>query len=178
MIGRNIICRLFPINLIRRDGHKRTKETRKKAEQSLSDSAFVPVCTFVRDELSIELAITDRFRKSCKKGKVWNTPAMFTALKNAAYGFDDTKAMSPGGIDGIFLLTRAYYPPNEMMRKLFDRFIDKPGSGVEEIANALECPLSELLPVRLVSHHLRLLGLLKCTPNRQILVLVDYDDTK
>ncbi len=157
---------------------KALKKLVKQAEKSLSEEAFVSVCTFTRDELSIELAITDRFRKTCKKGKIWNRPAMYTALKNAAYGFDETKAMSPGGADGIFLLTRTYSPPNEMMRKLYDQFIDKPGSGAEEIANALECPLSELLPVRLVSHHLRLLGLLKCSPNRQILVLVDYDDTK
>lgn len=157
---------------------KELKKRVQEAEKSLSDATYVSVCTFARDELSIELAITDRFKKKCKKGKIWNRPAMYTALKNAAYGYDETKAMSQGGADGIFLLTRTYSPPNEMMRKLFDRFIDKPGSGAHEIANSLGSSLPDLLPVRLVSHHLRLLGLLKSSPNRQILLLVDYDDTK
>ncbi len=37
---------------------------------------------------------------------------------------------------------------------------------------------SDLIPVRLVSHHLRLLGVLKHDEKSDTLVLVDYDDTK
>jgi len=65
-----------------------------------------------------------------------------------------------------------------MMRKLFDGYIDKPGSGVEELATALECSVSELLPVRLVSHHMRLLGVLRRTDTGDWLVLVDLDVTR
>ena len=66
----------------------------------------------------------------------------------------------------------------EMMQKLFDRFLDKPDSGAKALAAALSTPLSELLPVRLVSHHMRLLGALARGPEEDWLVLVDYDCSK
>jgi hypothetical protein len=63
-----------------------------------------------------------------------------------------------------------------MMRKLFDRFLDRPGSGAETLAYALGVPLARLLPVRLVSHHMRLVGVLHRGEVADTLVLVDYDD--
>lgn len=130
------------------------------------------------DRKPIRVFITGRLKKNCSKGKVWKSKEMLTALKNASYGFDLAHARSPGGYDGIFLLTRDYKPKNEMMRKLFDRFIDKTGSGAEEVARNFGCALTELLPVRLVSHHMRLLGLLHQGSKFDDLILVDYDDTK
>jgi hypothetical protein len=62
-----------------------------------------------------------------------------------------------------------------MMTKLFDKFLDKPGSGIQTIAAALDTPVSALLPVRLVSHHLRLLGVLARKESEDRLVLVDCD---
>jgi hypothetical protein len=96
-------------------------------------------------------------------------------LKNAASGYDEQKARGVGGRDGIFLLDRAFRPANEMMRKLFDRFFDNPTSGATELAAALGVPLVALLPVRLVSHHLRLLGVLARRSDADWLVLVDCD---
>jgi len=154
------------------------KKKLKSIEIRLSEEVFVYLHTFERDGTNLHLGLTERFRKACKKGKVWNRPKMLTALKNAQYGFDEKQAMSPGGSDGIFLLTRSYTPKNEMMRKLFDRYIDKPGSGAEELAAALNSDLESLLPVRLVSHHMRLLGLLHRDKSEDTLVLVDFDDTK
>ncbi len=154
------------------------KQLVKEVEPKLSDSVFVNLHTYERNEKKLTLAITERLMRKCKKCKIWRSPQMLTALKNAEYGFDELKAMSPGGSDGIFLLTRNYKPKNQMMKKLFDRFIDKSGSGAEDIANALDTSLEDLLPVRLVSHHMRLLGLLKKNEHADILVLVDYDDTK
>lgn len=157
---------------------KELKQRLKEVEPKLFNSVFVNLHTFERNEKNLTLAITERLMRKCKKGKVWKSPQMLTALKNAGYGFDEQQAMSPGGSDGIFLLTRNYKPKNQMMIKLFERFIDKPGSGAEDIANALDTSLEDLLPVRLVSHHMRLLGLLKKDDHADILVLVDYDDTK
>jgi hypothetical protein len=154
------------------------KQLLKEVEPKLSDSVFVNLHTFERNEKKLTLAITERLMRKCKKGKVWKSPQMLTPLKNAGYGFEEQKAMSPGGSDGIFLLTRNYKPKNQMMMKLFDRFIDKPGSGAEDIAKALGTNLGDLLPVRLVSHHMRLLGLLKKNNQTDVLVLVDYDDSK
>lgn len=147
-------------------------------EDRLAQFPFVVVHEFARDGHPLRLALTERLRKACKRGRVWQSTAFLTALRNAQYGFDENKAHSPGGADGIFLLTRTHQPPNEMMRKLFDRFLDRPGSGAGEIAGALGTPLGSLVPVRLVSHHLRLLGLLQREEARDTLVLVDYDDTK
>jgi hypothetical protein len=100
---------------------------------------------------------------------------MLKALKNAAYGFDEKQARSRGGADGIFLIDRHFTPKNEMMKKLFDGFIDQPKSGVMEIAAALDIEPSVLLPVRVVSHHLRLLGVLHRASTEDWLILVDCD---
>ena len=154
------------------------KQLLKEAEPKLSESVCVNLHTFERNEKKLTLAVTERLMRKCKKGKVWKSPQMLTALKNAEYGFDDQKALSPGGSDGIFLLTRNYKPKNQMIINLFDRFIDKPDSGAIDIAKALGTKLEDLLPVRLVSHHMRLLGLLNKNVQADILVLVDYDDTK
>ncbi|TGN99759.1 hypothetical protein PN36_33795 [Candidatus Thiomargarita nelsonii] len=54
-----------------------------------------------------------------------------------AYGFDEKQARSRGGADGIFLLDRHFTPKNEMMKKLFDGFLDQPNSGIMDIAAAL-----------------------------------------
>lgn len=70
-----------------------------------------------------------------------------------------------------------YRPANAMMRKLFDRFLDRDGSGAQDLLAAMGAGLDQVVPVRLVSHHLRLLGLLQRGPQRDLLVLVD-DDTR
>ena len=147
-------------------------------EGKLTEHPFVVVHEFSRDGHPLRLALTARLRKACKRGRVWQSTAFLTAMRNAQYGFDENKAHSPGGADGIFLLTREHRPANEMMRKLFDRYLDRADSGAGEIAGVLGTPLASLIPVRLVSHHLRLLGLLHREDAQDTLVLVDYDDTK
>lgn len=154
------------------------KKLIESAEPQLADSPLVSIHTFVRDEKPLTLALTERFRRRCKKGRVWKSKVMLTAVKNAQYGFDPQHARSAGGYDGIFLLTRDHKPANEMMRKMFDKFIDKPGSEAGAIAEALGVPLPKLTPARLVSHHMRLLGLLLVGADEDTLVLVDYDDSK
>lgn len=148
------------------------------SEGDLPGRAFVIIHTFERDSRKLRLALTDRLRKACRRGRVWKSKAFLTAIKNAQYGFDESHAHSPGGSDGIFVLTRDHRPKNEMMRKVFDRFLDRPDSGVQEIAEALRCDPNSLIPVRLVSHHLRLLGVAYRADVSDTLVLIDYDDTK
>ncbi len=62
----------------------------------------------------------------CERGRIWKTPAMLSTLRNAQYGLDGARTRSRGGADGVFLLDRGYLPRNELMRKLFDRFLDRP----------------------------------------------------
>jgi hypothetical protein len=145
-------------------------------EPELAGRPFVRLHTFERDGHPLHLALTERLRRETKRGRVWKAPPFLTALKNAAYGFDGAKARSLGGADGVFLLDRAFTPKNEMMRKLFDRYLDRPEGGARELAAALGVGLERLLPVRVVSHHLRLLGVLHRGQGADWLVLVDYDD--
>ncbi|MBX7221362.1 MAG: hypothetical protein K1Y36_15540 [Blastocatellia bacterium] len=154
------------------------KEKIEAISPKLLGVPFVVAHTFCRNERNLQLALTERFRKAATKGRVWKSPAFLTALKNAAYGFDEQQSRSLGGADGVFLLDRSFKPENEMMRKIFDRFLDKPGSGAAEIAQALETEIHQLLAVRVVSHHMRLLGVLHRTPAEDFLVLVDFDTAK
>ena len=147
-------------------------------EPHLARQPFVVIHTFERNGRPLHLALTERLRKSCRRGKVWKSKAFLKTVKNAQYGFDDTRAHSPGGSDGIFVLTRDHRRPNEMMKKIFDRFLDQADSGMQEIAKRLECSETSLIPVRLVSHQMRLLGVLHRTDREDTLMLVDYDDSK
>jgi len=148
------------------------------AESQLDEHLFVVVHTFKRDGQNTAVCITDRLRKKCRKGKVWKSKCFLTALKNARYGFDEDLARSRGGRDGIFLLDRDYQPRNTMQKKLFDQYIDKSDSGIDDIVVQLDTTVDSLKPVRLVSHHMRLLGILHQENDSDWLILVDYDDTK
>jgi hypothetical protein len=144
----------------------------------LASAAFVVFHTFTRNGRDLHLAFTERFYHTCRKGKVWQSSAFLTALKNAEYGFDLQLARSRGGRDGIFLIDRAYTPKNAMMTKLFDRYLDMPARGAALAARALGTDVAHFQAARLVSHHLRLLGVLWQDVSADWLILVDYDDTK
>ncbi len=154
------------------------KERLKAIEHALTASPFVEFHAFEREGRTLRVAVTERLRKAARKEGVWRSREMLATLKNAAYGFDERRARCAGGRDGIFVLDRTFRPANEMMRKLFDRYLDKPQSGADELAEALGVPLADLLPVRLVSHHLRLLGVLARVEEADMLVLVDCDRTE
>jgi len=147
----------------------------KQIENTLDIRPFVEFHRFEREGRALHLTLTEGLRKSARKEGVWRSREMLTTLKNAAYGFDEKHARSVNGRDGIFIIDRSFRPVNAMMVKLFDRFLDKEESGVEEIALLLGVSVSELLPVRLVSHHMRLLGVLARKENADWLVLVDCD---
>lgn len=150
----------------------------KQRLEGLEDAEMAELVTFPTPFGAVTVWITARLRKACRKGKVWKSPGMLTALKNAAYGLDPTRQRSRGGADGIFLLDRAFRPENEMMRRVFDRFLDKPDPLVATIAKTFGVAPGALSPVRVVSHHLRLLGVLTRQPAAAQLVLVDYDETE
>ncbi len=115
----------------------------KAIEGTLADAPFVEFHAFERDGRTLHVAVTDRLRKCARKQGMWRSREMLASLKNAAYGFDEHLARSGGGRDGIFRMDRTFRPANEVMRKLFDRFLDKPDSGAEDIAAALGTPLRE-----------------------------------
>lgn len=147
-------------------------------EHQLEGSPFVVACTFERNGQKLNVALTDRLRRACKRGRVWKSKAFLTAFKNAAYGFDPSHAASPGGSDGIFVLTRDHVPKNTMMTKIFDQFLDTANGSCDTLAAHLGVNKHTLVPVRLVSHHMRLLGVLLTARDEDLLVLVDYDDSK
>jgi hypothetical protein len=157
---------------------KECKQRITEAEQLLARSQLVEVARFTTPHGMLALAITDKFRKRCKKGKVWKTPAMLTAVKNAAYGFDSMVPRSRGGSDGIFCIDREYRPENSMMQKIFNQFLDKPDPLVAGLERELGAPKDRWTPVRLVSHHMRLLGVLIPLGSHSILALIDFDQNK
>jgi len=127
---------------------------------------------------AIDVFLTERLIKRCRKAKVWKSRAMLSTLKNVQYGFCLQNSRSRGGIDGIFRLDRHFKPANSMMKKLFDQFLDKPSPLKEKIQSTFSISSEKWIPVRLVSHHLRLLGVIICLENSQVLVLVDCDCEK
>ena len=147
-------------------------------EATLDADPLVELCGLETPHGDLSVVISDRFRRACRKGKVWKSNAMLTALKNAAYGLDRERTRSRGGADGIFLLDRDYRPANEMMRKIFDRFLDKPDPLVAVIAERYGVSPGAMVPVRVVSHHMRLLGVFIDEGSRGRIIIVDFDDTK
>jgi hypothetical protein len=147
-------------------------------EPQLQGAPFVRLHTFERNGRPLNLALTDHLYRACRKGKLWQSKAFLTAIKNAEYGFDPDLARSRSGRDGIFLLDRTYMPKNAMMTKLFDHYLDRPERGADQLATALGTTVEQLQAARLVSHHLRLLGVLWQQTQADWLILVDYDDTK
>lgn len=146
-------------------------------EELFESDIAVELCHFDTPHGKLVLSLTERLRHSCRKGKVWKSNAMLTALKNTQYGFDRTRTRSRGGADGVFLLDRTFEPRNEMMRKIFDRFLDKPDPLVAQLSARFAVAAEEFVPVRVVSHHLRLLGVLIEREEAAQLVLVDFDDS-
>jgi hypothetical protein len=148
------------------------------AEGELAETQVALFADFRTPHGALRVSVTDRLRRKSRKSRVWKSPAMLTALKNSSYGFDPKAARSRGGADGIFSVDRSFKPPNAMMSKLFAQFLDKPDPLVEVLVGYLGKPSTEWFTVRLVSHHLRLLGVLAASSSGAHLVLVDYDDDK
>lgn len=155
--------------------NKEIKAQLKERELTLKEQGIILFAK--NDEYPTEVYLTSLFLKKCRKGKIWNTPQLLSTLQNCWYGVDMKRLKSPGGKDGIFMLDRDFTPRNEMQRKIFDQFIDKPNSGFEELCQFLKCQKEEVIAVRVVHHHMRLLGILQHNPNTGLsrVVLVDFD---
>lgn len=147
-------------------------------ESQLESETVVLFSTSTVNDRELQVYLTPQLKKSCKRKRIWKSAPFFITLKNTKYGITPLQSRSRGGRDGVFQLDRAFRPWNEMQRKIFDRFIDRKNSGFGEILAALGLPKSEVQAVRVVSHHMRLLGIHHPGANRDIIVLVDFDDTK
>ena len=154
------------------------KERIAACETTLQTSLFVE---FERQPVAGKTQVTyltSALLKKCKKGRVWKSQAFLITLKNSKYGFDELQSRSVSGRDGIFLVDRHFVPRNSMQKKIFDQFMDKDSSDFTKLVAALQLHPGELKAVRVVSHHLRLLGFMEIRKNENILVLVYYDDEK
>jgi len=143
------------------------------AEARLAAAEFTALRPSERDGRTLTVVLTRRLHRIAKRARLWPSTALLVTLKNAGYGFDPVRARSVGGRDGIFLLDRTV--DNPMTRKLYAKFLDREDSGAAELAEYLEAPLASLQAVRLVSHHLRLLGVLHRDEAADWLALVDLD---
>jgi len=154
------------------------KEKLQVAEVVLDKEPLAFFAEFDTPYGMLKVSVTERLRRKCRKGRVWKSVAMLTALKNSVYGFDAKAPRSRGGADGIFCVDRNYRPANSMMKKLYDKFLDKPDPLVPILATELGSPPKDWVPIRLVSHHMRLLGVISLKPNTSHMVLIDYDNEK
>ncbi|WAS96494.1 hypothetical protein [Nannocystis punicea] len=143
------------------------------AEERLTTDEFAELPAAERDGRTIRVVLTRRFLKAARRARIWRGSALAITLKNARYGFDPTRARSLGGRDGVYLLDRTV--DNSMTRKIYGQFLDRPDSGVAEVARFLAATPAELQAIRLVSHHLRLLGVLYRGASADWLVIVDFD---
>ncbi len=154
------------------------KKKLTEVENRLVEQPVVELMTFDTPHGQMKVFVTDRLRRKCRRGGVWKSSEMLTAVKNVAYGFDAKASRSRGGADGIFCLDRNFKPTNPMIKKLFAQVIDKPGPLVSTIEDILKFRIKDCIPVRVVSHHMRLLGVLSVSSSQSQLVLVDYDNNK
>ena len=159
----------------RRLADMRTALESIEPELKQGSRSFVLLRQFERNGRMLELLLAPRLYRAARKARVWKARALLGTLRNASYGFDRDRSRSRGGSDGIYVLDRDHVPKNEMMRKIFDRFLDDPASGVEDVAAALGVRVEDLIAVRLVSHQLRLVGVLHRSEAVDRLVLVDVD---
>ncbi len=129
------------------------KEKLRGAERVMESQPLALFAEFDTPYGELKVTVTERLRRKCRKGRVWKSAAMLTALKNAVYGFDAKAPRSRGGADGIFCVDRSYRPANSMIKKLFDKFLDRSDPLVPILAEELGSPPEDWVPVRLVSHH-------------------------
>jgi len=127
------------------------------------------------DDRILHVCLTAQLKTRCRRGRVWKSVPFLTALKNTAYGLRPERTRSRGGADGIFRLDRSFHPPTSMMKKVFDRFLDRPDG--EALAAHLNTRPDALSAIRVVSHHMRLLGV-HVSGRHDWIVLVDYDNEK
>jgi hypothetical protein len=149
------------------------REALEEAEGRLAGEAYVALRPVVRDGRTIHVVLTARFHKLARRARLWKSPAILTALRNAGYGFDPAHPRSLGGRDGVFLIDRGVEGP--MTRKLYAGFLDRPNSGAAQLASYLGASLEQLQAVRVVSHHLRLLGVMHRRPTADWIAIVDFD---
>ena len=145
-------------------------------EHEIVETHLTHCCHIVNDGRSLHVYITNRLVS--KLGRKWKSKEFLTAFKNVRYGFDPQKSRSERGRDGIYLLDRNYKVKNMMMKKIFDHYMDKKGSGFTEIANYLNKSPADFLAIRVVSHHMRILGVMCMEKDDCHITLVDYDDTE
>ncbi|MCB9233319.1 MAG: hypothetical protein H6581_16800 [Bacteroidia bacterium] len=150
----------------------------KSLSGQLAEKPLVLLESYALNGQKFHLYLSQALYKNCKKGKVWLSNDFFITLKNAKYGLDQDHQWSGGGKDGIFLIDRKFRPRNMMQTKIFDKFIDKAGSPFLEYAKLLEFEPSQVEAIRVVSHHMRLLGILSKKKNEIMIILVDFDNTK
>lgn len=151
------------------------KEKLTKAESTLKDNLLVHYEKFAVNEKQLSVYLTQKLMKEARKSKVWKGKEFCITLRNVKYGLDPEQVKSRGGRDGIFLLDKAFRPYNEMQRRIFDRFIDNPNSDYVAITDELNIDSDQIVAVRVVSHHMRIVGIYHRGENEDVLVLVDVD---
>lgn len=145
-----------------------------RGDNALADDVLADAGAIDTPNGPLVIVLTRRLRRRARRARQWGSRAMLVTLANSRYGYDPSQARSRGGRDGIFRLDRDFHPANAMQRKLFAGFLDRDDPLLDALERRFLATPDGWTPVRLVSHQLRLLGvLISGTPDW--LVLVDLD---
>lgn len=146
-----------------------------------TDAAFLELTGDIDGQpFQLAVRLSPSFLQSVRKNRLQGQAALYNAYGNLKYGYDPVRAASPGGKDGIFNVSSDYRPRNEMVAKLYDRYLHT-DRGERELRQYFARP-SEAQGVRVVCHGVRLLGFMdvreQCGTLIEKLVLVDVDVNK
>ena len=150
-------------------------------EESIEQNVISEFVELEIDGKTLVVYLAKDLKKNCQKGKIWKSKPFYITLKNIKYGLDKNQMRSKQGRDGIFLVDRDFKPANSMQTKIYKKYIDKESSSFGKAAKLLDIKKEELKDikgVRVVSHHLRLLGFYLEKAEKDILVLFDFDAEK
>lgn len=153
----------------------------EELEESIEQNTVSEFAELEIDGKVLVVYLAKDLKKNCQKGKIWKSKPFYITLKNIKYGMDKKQMRSKQGRDGIFLVDRDFRPENSMQTKIYKKYVDKENSSFSEVVKLLDIKKEEktnIKGVRVVSHHLRLLGFFLEKAEKDILVLFDFDAEK
>lgn len=144
-------------------------------ESDLTASLLVHYEDFTVNQRSYRVYLCQKLMKQARKNRVWKSKEFCITLRNVKYGLEQDSARSRGGRDGIYLLDQNFKPYNDMQRRIFDQFINNPASDFIAITKELDLSTAHIKAVRVVSHHMRIVGIYHTGVETDTLALVDVD---
>ncbi len=124
------------------------------------------------------LIFTRWFRQKAKEGGIWEAKELILALLSINISINEMPNRGIDSISGISLLNQAGKLLSAKRRKIFDLYINDPGSGVEGIARDYRIEVGQLSYFCINSQYLNLLGMICHREKISFLHLIDYESAE